>query len=242
MNAAPNLTPAAMQRALEAELRAPAYAWHSAHPQPLLPRLDRFLGWLLRPVYAALRWLGKELSALVRWIFHAILGGGEPQAAGGGGKGWEGFIWAVAVLATLALLYVLWRRRHAAAAAPPAPALELQTLDVARAHAADRAAPEWFEQAERLRDGGELRLAFRAAFLGGLAGLGERRRLRLRRDRTNREYWYELRRGAGADGGKRPELFADGARTFEEIWYGQRAADAERFERFLTLQRELAGE
>jgi uncharacterized protein DUF4129 len=104
-----------------------------------------------------------------------------------------------------------------------APLPDLSNAAVASEHSED----EWFALAERLEGEGELRLALRAAYLGLLAGLGQREWLTIRRDRTNREYLDEFtrrwRRRPQAAVDVRvevPEKLHGSLRLFDRVWYG----------------------
>jgi hypothetical protein len=104
-----------------------------------------------------------------------------------------------------------------------APLPALSNAAVASEHSEE----EWFTLAERLEGEGELRLALRAAYLGLLAGLGQREWLTIRRDRTNREYLDEFtrrwRRRPQAAVDVRvevPEKLRGSLRLFDRVWYG----------------------
>ncbi|MGH9519754.1 MAG: hypothetical protein ACRD2D_08885, partial [Terriglobales bacterium] len=237
------VAPEALRQALRSEFQRPVYAWHSAHPQPLWPWLDRRLNWILSPILTGLRWLGHETKLLIEWLIRELFGRSHGAASGSYGRGWEALVWTIAA-AALVLLVLIWlRRRHATAVAGIlAPGLA-RRLDVAQAHAGEAAADTWFEEAARLEQAGDFRLAVRAAFLGGLAGLGDRRLLTLRRDRTNLEYCNELRRRTAprAAQSATPLLthFAAAMGDFNAVWYGAHAVDGERCRRFIAGQKEL---
>ena len=66
---------------------------------------------------------------------------------------------------------------------------------------------------------GELRLALRAMFLGGLARLSKQNQLVIAAYKSNREYCTELHRRAH----DRPSLiraFVENVNTLERVWYG----------------------
>ncbi|MCC8191216.1 MAG: DUF4129 domain-containing protein [Planctomycetes bacterium] len=74
---------------------------------------------------------------------------------------------------------------------------------------------EWGSQAERFRDAGQLRLAYRSLFLGLLSGLHAQGRIVFAPNRTNWQYVRGFRGGA-AD---RRNL-ADLTDLFDRVWYG----------------------
>jgi len=99
-----------------------------------------------------------------------------------------------------------------------------------------------------LQQEGELRLAVRAAYLGLLAGLGQRQWLTIRRDRTNREYLEEFRRRwqrrplAALDArAEIPEKLRGSLRRFDGVWYGSHALTSESVAAYQRDQQELLG-
>lgn len=240
------VAPEALRRALHSEFQRPVYAWHSAHPQPLWPGLDHWLNWTLSPILSGLRWLGHELKLLINWLLRELFGRSQGAATGRNGGAWEALVWTLAAVA-LVLLVVIWLRRRRAAPTPATVAPTLaRRLDVTQAHAGEAAADTWFEEAMRLEQAGDFRLAVRAAFLGGLAGLGDRRLLTLRRDRTNLEYCNELRRRAAAraaaDAAPLPIRFAAAMGEFNAVWYGEHAVEGEACRRFIAGQKEMVAD
>ena len=150
-----------------------------------------------------LSWLGS-----VRFVFYALL--------------------AVAVVLLVVMLARGYRRRRSTmvAAIAIAPQPDLTREDVT----ADQLPEDgWMKMAREFMDRGELRLALRAAYLAGLAHLGQRELIRLARHKSNRDYDRELRRRAR---GNEPLLaaFDDNLNAFERSWYGEH-----------TVTRELLG-
>ena len=150
-----------------------------------------------------LSWLGS-----VRIVFYALL--------------------AVAVVLLVVMLARGYRRRRSTmvAAQAIAPQPDLTREDVT----ADQLPEDgWMKMAREFMDRGELRLALRAAYLAGLAHLGQRALIRLARHKSNRDYDRELRRRAR---GNEPLLaaFDDNLNAFERSWYGEH-----------TVTRELLG-
>ena len=89
----------------------------------------------------------------------------------------------------------------------------------------------WLALARDLMARGETRLALRALYLASLAELAQRGHLTIARAKSNREYQRELKRRA------RPHevlqaAFNENMNSFEEVWYGEHAADPARVARF----------
>lgn len=242
LGAVPALSAERMRAALAAELRQPQYQWRqtvAGHKDPFTELVER----LLHPFAVALHWLGHQLSRFIDWLLgHQAAVGQAAPAKHLNGWNWAGLGAAAVVIAVAGWLW--WRARgrgRARAATPEIEAAETEALEIASA--SDREESEWFRLAQSLRTAGEYRAALRAAFLAGLAGLGERRLLTVSRDRTNREYLDELRRRSGRLGTVESEDLAGrlraGIRIFDAVWYGGEAADAALVEQYLNAQREL---
>ena len=83
----------------------------------------------------------------------------------------------------------------------------------------DESASDIFAEAERLAREGDIRGAIRKGYIAVLCELGDRRLLRLARNKTNRDYLRDLRRA--------PQVFeglSGLTDNFERNWYGIRAA------------------
>jgi hypothetical protein len=123
-----------------------------------------------------------------------------------------------------------------------APLPELGENAIATARSED----EWFALASRLQKEGELRLAVRAAYLGLLAGLGQRQWLSIRRDRTNREYldefvrrWRRRPQAALDARAEIPERLRGSLRRFDGVWYGSHEVTTESAAAYQRDQQEL---
>jgi hypothetical protein len=230
-----------LSQALNAESQRAIYRWHDAeHPSP--PTwFDRLLAKIGRAIDRA--W-----DALVSFVNKLW-----PRSSPGDGKpGWhlkDLRLWlALIVILTLAAgAVLLWlrRRRESAPLSIPLAVAPLPDLSES-ALASARSEDEWFALAGRLQGEGELRFAVRAAYLGLLAGLGQREWLTIRRDRTNREYLDEFtrrwRRRPQAAVEKRaeiPEKLRGSLRQFDRVWYGSYALTAEAVAAYRRDQREL---
>jgi hypothetical protein len=87
-------------------------------------------------------------------------------------------------------------------------------------------AEDAFDQAQAAARAGDYRTAARHLYLSSLLWLEDRKLLRYDRSRTNREYLTQLR------GKPVHDELAPVVETFERVWYGHRALDAEEFERY----------
>lgn len=239
---------AVLQRAIQQELNQPAYAWqHPAPPQKagwLGSQLGRLMASALETLAAIGRAFARILKALAHWLSRWLNRSPVLPAAGKNNRRWERWELALALLCLLLLGGLMLARRRRATSDSATTRPQLAVVNVETAGPADQDEAEWFSLAARLQEGGQLRLALRAAFLGGLAGLGQRRVVTLRRDRTNREYFDEfsqrialLRSRTSPDELRRD--FSENIRAFNEVWYGGRNVDGERLDLFITAQRRL---
>lgn len=244
--ATPDAAPASMipstelNRAIVEVLDRPEFTWREPRPEKaneaspsdrsLLERLLASAGQWLKaigrhleaPVKALADWLGRlfsgrppptpaplklDLSGFIEFLMWLMLVGG------GAVLGWFGVR--------------LWRQRQGvpSAAAPHASTVP----DLEADHVAAEQLPEdgWLALARELAARGEHRLALRALFLAGLAGLAGQQWIRLTPTKSNRDYETELRRRTR----DRPELaetFAELVRIFERTWYGNRPVTPDR--------------
>ncbi|MCD4654815.1 hypothetical protein K8T06_12885 [bacterium] len=95
---------------------------------------------------------------------------------------------------------------------------------------------EWVILARELAGRGEYRLALRALYLSILAWLGHTRMITLAHHKSNKEYWFELRKHA-TDCGELLEQYRWVTRVYESVWYGRNQADQQMVDDVL-LQRE----
>ena len=114
------------------------------------------------------------------------------------------------------------------AAAPAAPVPDLRSEHVA----ADQLPEDgWMQLAREHAARGELVLALRAAWLAGLAHLGQRELLRLARHKSNRDYDRELRRRARSQADL-VAAFGENLNAVERAWYGRHAVTPDDFTTF----------
>jgi hypothetical protein len=98
-------------------------------------------------------------------------------------------------------------------------------------HADELPEDGWMQLARELVGRGELRLALRAAYLAGLAHLGQQEFIFIARHKSNLDYQRELRRRARS----RAELLAafdENLVAFERAWYGDHGVTMPIFEQF----------
>jgi hypothetical protein len=233
-----------LRHALDEESQRAIYRWHDAeHPSPptwfdkLMVRIGQRIEHAWDAVWNFLRKL---------WPRGLDLSGKEKRGS------WQLKdlrLWLVLVailtLGAGTVLFWLRRRRQTTQLSVPlavAPIPDLSDSTVAT----ERSEDEWFALADRLAREGELRLALRAAYLGLLAGLGQREWLTIRRDRTNREYLNEFTRrwGRRPEAGLEqraeiPEKLRGSLRQFDHVWYGAEVLTPEVVAAYSQDQREL---
>jgi hypothetical protein len=222
--AADSVAPGELERAVRQTMQSPEYNWRfpppaeSASDTPwIILATDRAIA----AAQAALRWLGRALEKVLRWIFGGLgLGQGQSGQAPAAALHWS--VWAMIGLALAMAGWVLWRarrlrrRKAKTAGRPSAAGVRLDDEGLT----ADRL-PEagWIEMAERAMAEGNLRLALRAFYLANLAWLGRHEFLGIHPGKTNREFEMELRRRA-REAPEARERFSANVRAFERAWYG----------------------
>lgn len=230
-----------LEKALQEESQRAIYRWHGAESPPRTPG---WLGKLLQKVAQAMDRAWQALGKLLRKLWPR-----RPSWGGGKTGPWRmGHVrlWLVllAILAASAGAFLLWIRfrRDQAQRTVPIPTLPATGISEV-ALASDRSEAEWFALAASLQQRGDLRLAFRAAYLGLLAGLAEREWLTIRRDRTNREYleeftrrWCRRPRSVATE---IPEKLRGSLRRFDRVWYGSHPLTAGSVEAYRRDQWEL---
>jgi hypothetical protein len=90
---------------------------------------------------------------------------------------------------------------------------------------------EWLKLVRELMAKGELRLALRAAYLAGLAHLGQRELLSIARHKSNYDYRRELRRRARSQN-ELLAVFDENLLVFERAWYGRGEVDRDLLNHF----------
>jgi len=236
-----------LRRALDEESQRAIYRWHDAeHPSPPT--------WFDKQLEKIGNALSRAWNAIWNFIRKLWPRGLNLSPGNKGPSSWrmkDLRVWlalvAILTLAAVAVLFWLRRRRQSASLSIPMAIAPLPDLNEG-ALATARSEDEWFALASRLQQEGELRLAVRAAYLGLLAGLGQRQWLTIRRDRTNREYLEEFRRRwqrrpqAALDArAEIPEKLRGSLRRFDGVWYGSHALTSESVAAYQRDQQELLG-
>jgi hypothetical protein len=223
--AADAVAPPELERAVHQQMQSPEYNWRIPPPETAASKTP----WIvlatdraIKAVQAALKWVGKMIDRVLRWIFGGL--GISPMPMGGQAPG-TALHWSIRLLIVLAaalVALVAWRalrvrrKKPGTAAAPAVVTVRLED----EALTADRLPEsEWLEMAERCLAEGNLRLALRAFYLANLAWLGRQQFLTIDSGKTNREFEMELRRKARQSPEAR-DLFGANVRAFERVWYG----------------------
>lgn len=217
--------------------------------------LDRFFGQIGRWIQSVYRKITDWWNAIREW-FRRKAPDGDGNLGRGGALGWSGALAAQPLLYVLLGLVVVvaawvawkqWRTRTrrtvaSAVAAVPA-AAPVANLEDESVLASQMPEDDWLRLAGELEGRGEFRLALRALFLAGLAGLAGRGALLIARHKSNRDYQREIER-RGRNRAEWAPAFAQGVRVFERCWYGEHPADREVLAEFRgllgILQREPA--
>jgi hypothetical protein len=228
--AQPSVDPQSLDHSINQVLERREYAWRVPRPPDLVPdkshpREMRLIKW-----FDSVRdWIGRMIRKLIDLS-------DKKDQPGSGTSGASAVKIVMIALAGLAIALVAWaiwwtwgNRRPEIAAATAIPA----TPDLEREDVAADQLPEagWLQYARELTEKGEWRLALRAAYLAGLAHLGQRELLTIARYKSNREYSHELQRRARA----RQELlsaFDENLLVFEGVWYGRHAVTPDVFSQF----------
>jgi hypothetical protein len=234
-----------LRQALDQESQRAIYRWHDAE-QPSPPNwFDKLLAkidlWIERS-WKAFRDFLRKL-----WPQGLNLSLGNEKRGGWQLKDLRLWLTLVAILtlATGAVFFWLRRRPETIAVSVPLHIAPLPDLSE-NAVASERSEDEWFALATRLEGEGELRFALRAAYLGLLAGLGQREWLTIRRDRTNREYlnefirrWRRRPQAAVEARAEIPEKLHGSLRQFDRVWYGSHEVTPEAVTAYRRDQREF---
>jgi hypothetical protein len=220
----------ALDRSIGRELRKPEFAWR-------LPRQDEdnksegFLGAILAWIRSGVEWVGHIIGVIwkaVRDWFFKTLPAGSHDVSTGGMPPIEAIVYAVLGILAIVLAWFGWqawknRRQVTPAESVPTAIPDLQAEDVQ----ADQLPEDgWLALVRELMEKGEFRLALRAAYLAGLAHLGNRDLLALARHKSNLDYWRELRRRARTQADLLA-AFEENLQVFERAWYGRSQVTAD---------------
>lgn len=236
----PRADAAELDRRIGEVLERREYTWRA--PRQKLPAAEK-KGWLTSWLEGAGKSVQNFVSAAFRQIGRAVRWVGRlfnpPKISTPSGPDidWVGLGKAFLVLLGAGIVGVLgwvlfkaWRGRKVTIAT----AVEAQTVPDLRSEdiVADQLPEDrWLQLARDHAARGELSLALRAAWLAGLAHLGEREFIVIARHKSNRDYERELRRRA-RDRGELMAAFDDNLGAFEKSWYGKHAVTPDAYARF----------
>jgi hypothetical protein len=232
-----------LRQALEVESRRAIYRWHDAEHESPPNWFDK----LLIKIELAIERPWNAFVDFLKNLWPRGLDLGDNK-----GRTWElkslrMWLALIAILTLAAGGALLWWRRRRGTAPITIPQVIAPLPDLSEgALASVRSEDEWFALAGRLEGEGELRFALRAAYFGLLAGLGERKWLTIRRDRTNREYldeftrrWRRRPQAAVESRAEIPEKLRGSLRQFDRVWYGSYLLTPETVAAYRHDQREL---
>lgn len=232
-----------LRQALDLESKRAIYQWHDAdHPSP--PTwFDKLLVKIEAPIERAWNAFWSFVRRLWPRGLNLSPGNGQPWHM----KDLRMWLWLIAIVTLVAGGVLLWLRRRKQTASLSIPQVIVPLPDLSESVLANvRSEDEWFALAGRLEGEGELRFALRAAYLGLLAGLGQRQWLTIRRDRTNREYldeftrrWRRRPQAAVELQSEIPEQLRGSLRQFDRVWYGSQDLTPGAVTAYRQNQREL---
>ncbi len=232
-----------LRQALDLESRRAIYRWHdAAHASP-----PNWFDKLLAKIEGGIERAWNTFWDFLRKLWPRGLNLGNDNDFHWQLKDLRVWLWLIAVLTLAAGGVLLWLRRRTETASLSIPQAIEPLPDLSDgALASVRSEDEWFDLAGRLEGEGELRFALRAAYFGLLAGLAQREWLKIRRDRTNREYLAEFTRRwrrrpqAAVESRKEiPEKLRGSLRQFDRVWYGSHVLTREAVAEYRQDQREL---
>jgi len=234
-----------LRKALDVESGRAIYRWHdAAHPSP-----PNWFDKLMAKIALGIEHVWDAFQNFLRklWPRGLNLSPGNQNGLHWQLKDLRVWLWVIAIL-TLAVggvLFWLRRRRETVSLSIPQAITPLPDLGEG-ALASVCSEDEWFALAGRLEGEGDLRFALRAAYLGLLAGLAQRKWLMIRRDRTNREYldeftrrWRRRPQAAVESRAEIPEKLRGSLRQFDRVWYGSHVLTPESVAAYREDQREL---
>lgn len=237
---AARVDPAQLDRSIGQTLERREFAWR-------FPRVDapavKHEGIIDSWLKAAGRWLSKQwdsamrkIAKFIRWLegkFGKRRNPLDKESSSFQIPPLEAVLYVAAALVVALLAWAGWRywrrpRLQTLVAEPVTPLPDLQADDV---QADQLPEDSWMQLARELASRGELRLALRAAYLAGLAHLGQQQFVSIARHKSNLDYQRELRRRART----RAELLAafdENLIAFERAWYGDHGVTMPIFEQF----------
>jgi hypothetical protein len=232
--------PEEVDRRVREVLERREFAWRS----PRMPDEDVKKGWLQsllegfsKRIDNTIEAVGRQIGKFMRWISRAF-NPRNPVAGATPSIDWVGLSKAILIILAAILIgliaWMLYRYLHAlklkpATAMPVAEAVpDLRSEDIVASQLPEDG---WLALAREHAARGDLVLALRAAWLAGLAHLGQRNLIAIARYKSNRDYERELRRRA-RDRGLLLDAFDDNLLSFERAWYGNHQVTLSQFEHF----------
>lgn len=233
-----------LERAIAEVLERPEFRWHSPRSEPAVEEPEGALAeirlWIREKLEQVWSAFWRAIDWLLRKIFPQRDNDGErpPPPLPSDRKMLLALLAAVLLGAGGSLLRRLRRRRARVSTARMTVSAAAPDLTDESVRADELPATGWAALARDLADRGELRLALRALFLGGLAALAERDWVTVHPAASNRDYERELGRRAHHREGML-EAFGESRAVFERVWYGAHPVDREGLERFQALQERI---
>jgi hypothetical protein len=225
---ASNITPPALDRAIEDVIHQPKYTWRmprekvieddTASDGPLTRFFRSVLKTIKHWIKAVLEWIGDLLDRLFR---------NHRTSSDKSGFGWisslQGLVFVLLVVLACALAVFLFRafQRSRSENITVASEAILPIPDISDENVGAEQLPEdgWTRLGRELLGRGELRLALRAFYFASLAHLSARNLITIARFKSNRDYERELgRRGHALPG--LVTLFGENVGVFDRSWYG----------------------
>ncbi|NCC51579.1 MAG: DUF4129 domain-containing protein [Spartobacteria bacterium] len=217
-----------MDATIDDVLTQPEYAWRMPREAARAAAEHGFLWHFMKQMGEHIEKLFKKLvrllNKLARWLDKHF---GHRTSNETTSVNWQDpvrallFIFMALVASILAVfIYRLWKQRTGTRGVVTARAVQsVPDLTDEKVTADLLPADEWMLMAQELIAQGQLRLAARAMFLGGLATLAHHKLVTIASSKSNYEYLRELERHAH----DRPEMLSSFSGTilmFERVWYG----------------------
>jgi len=232
-----------MNKAIEEEISRIEYSWRM--PREPEPEEDKEESGFMRVAIETVKYwvdaLGGGIKDFFGWLGELIgkmfpkVGLGKPvRQETSAGTGFVLLYLLLGIVVCIAAL-IAWRHLHKKKdlTTDIEGGVRLGEIDLEseQVKASDLPTDQWLALAEDLLGKGERRLALRAFYLGGLAGLAGAELLTLARFKSDSDYRRELIR-AGLAGQQTVEAFSQNILIFQQAWYGMRDVNEELLNRF----------
>lgn len=231
--------PERLQHSIERTLERREFAWRTPREVPA-GKEGVIDGWLK----SIGRWIEKQWKSFWAWVdlirkwIDETFFKKKPEASDGDGRGFSippmrAILYVAVAMVVVLLSWALFRywrapKKKTIVAEPVTPLPDLNRDDV---HADELPEDGWMQMARDLMNRGELRLALRAAYLAGLAHLGQQQFVHIARHKSNLDYRRELRRRARTQA-ELLAAFDKNLLAFERAWYGDHGVTLPMFEEF----------